>query len=80
MALLIDENCTLCDACESSCPNEAIASGNPYTINPLLCTECVGAEEEPQCMLVCPADCIVEHPDFRESRDELMEKYKGIHG
>jgi hypothetical protein len=31
-------------------------------------------------MLVCPADCIVEDPDFRESREELLEKYKGIHG
>jgi hypothetical protein len=31
-------------------------------------------------MLVCPADCIVPHPDFRESKEELMEKYKGIHG
>jgi hypothetical protein len=29
---------------------------------------------------VCPADCIVPHPDFRESKEELLEKYKGIHG
>jgi ferredoxin len=80
MALLINDNCTVCDACPSACPNEAITAGTPYVINPLLCTECVGAEDEPQCKLVCPADCIVEHPDFRESPDELMEKYKGIHG
>jgi len=51
-----------------------------YVIDALLCTECVGAEDEPQCMLVCPADCIVEDPDFRESKEELLEKYKGIHG
>jgi ferredoxin len=81
MALLIDDNCTSCDACVPVCPNKAITAGNPYyVIDALLCTECVGAEDEPQCMLVCPADCIVEDPDFRETKEELLEKYKGIHG
>ena len=81
MALLINDNCTSCDACVPVCPNKAITSDSPYyVIDPLLCTECVGAEDEPQCMLVCPADCIVEDPDFRESPEELLEKYKGIHG
>ncbi len=79
MALLINEDCTSCDACKPVCPNEAIAEGTPYVIDPLRCTECVGAEDEPQCKLVCPADCIVQNPDFVESRDELMEKYKGMH-
>ena len=64
MALLINENCTACDACKPVCPNEAISVGDPiYLIDPLRCTECVGAEDEPQCKLVCPADCIVQHPD-----------------
>jgi ferredoxin len=80
MALLINEDCTACDACVESCPNKAITEGAPYVIDPQLCTECVGAEDEPQCMLVCPADCIVEHPDFRESKDELLAKYKSLHG
>jgi len=81
MALLINDNCTSCDACVPVCPNKAITADNPYyVIDALLCTECVGAEDEPQCMLVCPADCIVEDPDFRESKEELLEKYKGIHG
>jgi ferredoxin len=54
--------------------------GDPiYVINPLACTECVGAEDEPQCKLVCPADCILPHPDFSETRDELMAKYASIH-
>jgi len=39
----------------------------------------VGAEDEPQCMLVCPADCIVPNPDFQESQDELMAKYEYLH-
>ena len=80
MALLINEDCTLCDACVPVCPNEAIKAGQPYVIDALKCTECVGAEDEPQCKLVCPSNCIFEHPDFRESRVELMAKYHGLHG
>src|SRR5574341_1114077 len=68
MALLINEACTLCDACVPVCPNEAIKAGDPvYIIDPLKCTECVGAKDEPQCKLVCPSDCIVQHPDFVET-------------
>ena len=80
MALLINEDCTLCDACVPVCPNEAIKAGQPYVIDALRCTECVGAEDEPQCKLVCPSNCIFEHPDFRESRDELLAKYHSLHG
>ncbi len=80
MALLINQDCTECDACVPVCPNQAITSGTPYVIDPLKCTECVGAEDEPQCKLVCPSDCIVDHPDFRESQEELLEKYKQLHG
>ena len=80
MALQITENCTSCDACRPVCPNEAIAAASPlYTIDPLRCTECVGAEDEPQCRLVCPADCIEDHPDFREGREELLAKYLQLH-
>lgn len=80
MALLINDDCTACEACIPACPNKAITEGNPYVIDPALCTECVGAEDEPQCMLVCPADCIVDHPDFRESKEQLLAKYHSIHG
>jgi ferredoxin len=62
------------------CPNEAIKAGQPYVIDALRCTECVGAEDEPQCKLVCPSNCIPENPDFRESRDELLAKYHSLHG
>ena len=80
MALIINENCTACDACVPVCPNQAISVGDPiYVINPLACTECVGAEDEPQCKLVCPSDSIEQHPDFRESREELLAKYEAIH-
>ena len=35
MALLINDDCTACDACKPVCPNEAIAVGSPiYIIDP----------------------------------------------
>ena len=81
MTLLIDENCTACDAGKPAGPNQAISVGDPIcVIDPLRCPECVGAEDEPQCELVCPADCIVPNPDFRESPEELMAKYESLHG
>jgi ferredoxin len=80
MALMITDECTNCDACRPVCPNEAISQGDAiYLIDAFRCTECVGAEDEPQCRLVCPANCIVDHPDFRESRDELLAKYQSLH-
>jgi len=80
MALMINDYCTLCDACIDPCPNNAIRPGEPYVIDPLRCTECVGAEDEPQCMEVCPSACIVPNPDWRESEEELQAKYDQLHG
>jgi len=81
MALIITDECTACDACVDPCPNDAIKEAEPiYIIDPLRCTECVGAEDEPQCKLVCPADCIISDPDWPESQDQLMAKYEQIHG
>jgi ferredoxin len=81
MALLINDDCTSCDACKPACPNEAIAEGSPiYVIDAAKCTECVGAHDTPQCVDVCPADCIVPDPKNVESKDQLMAKYKTLHG
>ena len=82
MALMINENCTACDACVPECPNEAITAGNPvYVIDALKCSECVGAHDEPQCRKVCPVDdCIVANPDFQGSKEELLAKYQSLHG
>ncbi|PWJ42645.1 4Fe-4S dicluster domain-containing protein [Sediminitomix flava] len=44
------------------------------------CTECVGFHEEPQCAAVCPVDCCVDDPDYRESEDELVAKKDWLHG
>jgi len=80
MALLINNDCTACDACKPACPNEAISVGSPiYVIDPAKCTECVGAHDEPQCMLVCPPDCIVPDPAHVETKDQLQAKYQSLH-
>ena len=81
MALTINNDCTSCDACPEVCPNEAITVENSvYVIAPDKCTECVGAHDEPQCMVVCPADCIIPNPDVKETPEQLMEKYHKLHG
>ncbi len=80
MALSINEDCTNCEACVEACPNQAISMGiERFVIDALRCTECVGAHDEPQCELVCPAGCIVQNPDFEETRGELEEKYRQLH-
>ncbi len=79
MALIITDDCTACDACLDPCPNDAISEGDIYVIDPLRCTECVGVEDEPQCVLECPADCIVPDPNWSETPEQLQEKYEGLH-
>lgn len=79
MSLLITDECINCDVCEPECPNEAISQGDEiYEINPNLCTECVGHFDEPQCIEVCPVDCILVDPDNEETKDQLMTKYKKL--
>lgn len=79
MSLKINDDCTSCDACVSVCPNQAITAGDViYVIDAARCTECVGAEDTPQCQMVCPADCIVA--GVSESHDQLMAKYHSLHG
>ncbi|MBK1691323.1 YfhL family 4Fe-4S dicluster ferredoxin [Ectothiorhodospira mobilis] len=81
MALMITDECINCDVCEPECPNGAITPGDEiYVINPDLCTECVGHFDVPQCVEVCPVDCIVKDPDHEESQEELMAKFQRITG
>lgn len=75
MALLINELCVNCDVCEPACPNKAIYQGAEiYEINPARCTECVGHFDEPQCVVVCPVECIDKDPAFPESNEQLLSK------
>ena len=76
MALLITDQCVNCDVCESECPNHAIHEGaTHYEIDPTRCTECVGHFEQPQCVLICPVDCIPKDPAYSETVAELRAKY-----
>jgi ferredoxin len=79
VALYITDDCINCDVCEPECPNGAIYQGQEiYEINPNLCTECVGHFDEPQCVVVCPVDCIPLNPDVVETQEQLMQKYHTI--
>ncbi len=79
MSLIITEECINCDVCEPECPNKAIYQGlDIYEINPLLCTECVGHFDEPQCQIVCPVDCIIIDTEKNENKTQLLEKYHKI--
>ena len=81
MALLITDECINCDVCEPACPNDAIAEGDDiYVIDPDLCTECIGHFDEPQCVVICPVDCIPKDPDHVENESDLLAKYKRITG
>lgn len=76
MALMITDECINCDVCEPECPNGAIYQGEMiYEINPNLCTECVGHFDTPQCVEVCPVNCIPLDPDVVETKEQLLHKY-----
>jgi len=59
MAMKISEECTFCAACEPECPVEAISAGEfVYVIDAAVCIDCVGYNDSPLCVKVCPVDCI----------------------
>ncbi len=79
MALWITDDCINCDVCEPECPNQAISLGPEiYQIDPARCTECVGHFDEPQCVQVCPVNCIPVNPQHVETKAQLLEKYRAL--
>lgn len=79
MSLKILDTCVNCDVCEPVCPNKAISLGEEYyVIDPSLCTECVGHYDLPQCIEVCPVECIELDPAHVEGQDELKLKYEHL--
>jgi ferredoxin len=79
MALYITNQCINCDVCEPECPNQAIYPGAQiYEIDPTRCTECVGHFDVPQCQEVCPVACIDLDPQYPESKEALLVKYKQL--
>lgn len=80
MSLKITDECTSCAVCEPECPNEAISEGDDlFIINPELCTECVGFYDEPQCAAVCPVECCVDDPDYKEDDETLIARARRLH-
>ena len=79
MALLINDKCINCDMCVAECPNQAIFEGEKiYEIDVNRCTECVGFYEHQTCVDVCPIECIIQHPEHVESKDQLLEKFTSL--
>lgn len=75
MALKITDACINCDVCEPVCPNQAIYPAELiYVIDPDLCTECVGHFDAPQCVAVCPVDCIPKDENYPETPEQLLQK------
>lgn len=80
MSYKISDECISCGACESECPNEAISEGETiYMIDPARCTECVGSHPEQKCAEVCPVEAPIPDPDNQESKEQLLEKWRGLH-
>ena len=48
---------------------------NIYIITHDRCTECVGHFDTPQCVEVCPVECIPKDPDYPETHEQLMQKF-----
>ena len=80
MAYMITNECICCGLCISDCPNGAISEGDKIcVINPDRCTECVGAHEHPQCETVCSVLAPAPDPKHKETREQLLEKWKKLH-
>jgi ferredoxin len=58
MTMKITEECIACGACIP----ESISEGDGilYVINQETCVECEGHHDSPQCVTVCPVECIVK--------------------
>ncbi len=80
MAYKITDECISCGACEPECPNLAISEGETiYTVDPDKCTECIGSFESSRCVDVCPVDCCVLDPEYEETHEQSLEKWRKLH-
>jgi len=80
MAYKISDECISCGACQPECPNQAISEGeNQYVINPDRCTECIGSFASSRCAEVCPVDACAADPARKETREQLLAKWKTLH-
>ncbi|SDX68882.1 hypothetical protein [Thiocapsa roseopersicina] len=60
MAHVINSNCINCDVCVEECGPRAIFPGPEiYVIDPAVCNDCRDSSDFPECVEVCPVDCIL---------------------
>ena len=59
-------------------PNAPLSEEYYYIVSEK-CNECVGFHEEPQCAAVCPMDCCVPDPDYRETEERLLDKARWLY-
>ena len=53
--MIVEDQCTVCGACEFECPNAAIKmKRGMYVIDAVKCTQCEGHYDTAQCASVCP--------------------------
>ena len=80
MAYKITDECMNCGACVPECPNKAISEEDDKSvIDPDKCTECVGSFESSRCAEVCPFEAPVPDPKYKESKEQLLVKWKKLH-
>lgn len=80
MAYKITDDCISCGTCEAECKNQAISGGETsYVIDPDKCTECVGNSDSPKCAEVCPVEACVPDPDHKESKQQLLGRWRSLH-
>jgi ferredoxin len=79
MSLKIIDECINCDVCAPACPNDAIYQGEIiFQIDPARCTECFGHFNEPQCVAICPVNCIIPDPERQETPAMLALKLHNL--
>jgi len=80
MAYKITLDCIGCGACDAQCKNDAIFEGKIiFIINAEKCTECVGYFNSPKCAEVCPVGACVPDSNYKESKEQLLDKWHKLH-
>lgn len=69
---------TLGNTMEAESPQTPVSMEVYYIVTDK-CTECVGFHDEPQCAAVCPVDCCVDDPNYRESKETLLARKEFLH-